>query len=153
MKKILLNSKDFVINVIFFHILPFSYRGKNFRRRNMTKFWQVEENFPQYKILPNEIFPDKSIVFLKSLVTPSKIRTVINFYAKALSVSLKSVFAYIVNLAFMGQITFSRNFENNWNKNVNLKIIPIGEKSFQQMYCNKIKKFWKNSLHSLLIEE
>ena len=86
MKKILLNSKYFVINVILFHILPFSYRGKNFRRRNMTKFWQVEENFPQYKILPGEILPDKSIVFPKSLVTPSKIRTVINFYAKALSV-------------------------------------------------------------------
>ena len=34
--------------------------------------------------LPNEIFPDKVIAFPKSVVTPSKIGTVINFYEKAL---------------------------------------------------------------------
>ena len=46
MTKILLNSRGFVIEVIFFHILPFSYRGKNFRRRKMTKFWLGKQNFP-----------------------------------------------------------------------------------------------------------
>ena len=47
MTKILLNSKSFVIKVIFFHILPFSYQGENFRRRKMPKFWLGEENFAQ----------------------------------------------------------------------------------------------------------
>ena len=36
-------------------------------------------------------------------------------------VSLKNTFAGIVGLAFIGQITFSQNFEYNWNKNVNLR--------------------------------
>ena len=45
MTKMLLNSRGFVIEVIFFHILPISYQGKNFRRRKMRKFWQGEENF------------------------------------------------------------------------------------------------------------
>ena len=70
MTKILLNSKSFLIEVIFFHILPFSYQGENFRRRKMTKFWLGQENFAQ------SVFP-------KSDVTPSKIHTVINFYTKA----------------------------------------------------------------------
>ena len=48
MTKILLNSKSFLIEVIFFHILPFSYQGENFRRRKMTKFWLGEENFAQW---------------------------------------------------------------------------------------------------------
>ena len=69
----------------------------------MTIFWLGEKNFPRRKILPNEsfarqIFPYNVIVFPKSVVTPSEIRTVINVYAKA--------------LAFIGQITFSRNSEN-----------------------------------------
>ena len=152
MTKILVNSRGFVIEVIFFLILPFPYQGKNFCRRKMTKFWLGEENFPRQKILPNEIFPDKVIVFPKSVVTSSKIRTVISFYANALKLSLKSVFGYIVDFAFIGQITFSRNFENDWNKNVNLKIILIAENSFLEMYCNKIKSFWKNSVYSLVIE-
>ena len=63
MTKILLNSPGFVIEVIFFYILPFSYRGKNCRRRKMTKFGRGDENFPRRKILPHEIFPDKVIVF------------------------------------------------------------------------------------------
>ena len=103
MTKILLNSRGFVIEVILFLILPFSCQGKNFCRRKMTKFWLGEENFPRQKILANEIFPDKVIVFPKSVVTPSKIRTVISFYANALKLSLKSVFTYIVDLAFIGQ--------------------------------------------------
>ena len=45
MTKILLNSRGFVIKVMFFHILPFSYQVKNFRRRKLTKFWLGEENF------------------------------------------------------------------------------------------------------------
>ena len=57
-----------------------------------------------------------------------------------------------MDLAFIGQIKFSRSFENDWNKNVNLKIILMGENSFLQMYCNKIKSFWKNSVYSLVIE-
>ena len=47
--------------------------------------------------------------------------------------------------------TFSRNFENNWNKNVNfrqlLKIILINENSFLQMYPNEMSVlaywFWR----------
>ena len=152
MTNILLNSRGFVIEVIFFLILPFSYQGKNFCTWKKTKFWPGEENFPRQKILLNEIFPDKVIVFQKSLVTPSKIRTVFSFYANALKLSLKSVFAYIVDLAFIGQITFSRNFENDWNKNVNLKIILIAENSFLEMCCNKIKSFWRNSVYSLVID-
>ena len=75
MTTILLNSRGFVIEVIFFHILPFSYRGKNFRRRKITKFWQGEENFSRQKILPEEIFPGRVIVFPKPVGTPSKIHT------------------------------------------------------------------------------
>ena len=56
------------------------------------------------------------------------------FYAKALKRFLKNIFADIVDLDFIGQITFSRNFEKIWNKNVNfrkiLKIILINENSF-----------------------
>ena len=78
MTKILLNSRGFVIEVMFF-----SYRGKNFRWRKMTKFWLGDKNFARRKILPDEIFPDKVVVFPKSVVTSSKIRTVINFSAKA----------------------------------------------------------------------
>ena len=37
MTKILLNSRRFVIEVFFFHILPFSYRGKHFRERKNDK--------------------------------------------------------------------------------------------------------------------
>ena len=83
MTNILLNSQGFVIEVIFFHILPFSYRGKNFRRRKMT-FWLGEENFPDKKFWRTKFSPDKVIVFPKSVVTPSKIRTVTNFYDKLL---------------------------------------------------------------------
>ena len=82
MAKIWLNSRGFVIEVIFSHILPFSYRGKKFSRRKMTKFWLGEENFLWQKFLPHQIFPEKVIVFPKSAVTPSKILTVINFYGK-----------------------------------------------------------------------
>ena len=84
----------------------FSCRDNNFSWRKVTKFWLGDE-------LPDEIFPDKVIVFPKSVVTPSKIRTVINFYAEALKRFPKNIFADIADLAFIGQITFSRNFENN----------------------------------------
>ena len=47
MTEILLNSLGFVIEVIFFNIQPFSYEGKNFRRRKMTKFRLGEENLTQ----------------------------------------------------------------------------------------------------------
>ena len=79
--KVLLNSRDFVIEVTFFHI----------------------------------------IVFLKSVVTPWKIHTVISLYTKALKFLPEKYFADIVDLAFIGQIKFSQNFENNWNKNVNFR--------------------------------
>ena len=71
---------------------------------------------------------------MKSVVTSSKIRTVIKFYAKTLK--------RLPDLTFTGQITFSRNFKNNWNKSVNfrqlLKIILINEDSFLEMYPNNI---------------
>ena len=58
------------------------------------------------------------------------------------SVSLKNIFVDIVDLAFVGQFTFSQNFENNWNKNVIFhqifKIILINENSFLQIYRNEM---------------
>ena len=56
MTKILLNSRGFVTEVILFHMLPFSYRGKNFCWKKMTKLWLGEENFAPRKILPDESF-------------------------------------------------------------------------------------------------
>ena len=73
MTKILLNSQEFVVKVSFFIYYLFSYRGKSFRLRKMTKFWRSDENFLRRKILPNEIFPNNVIVFTKSIVTSSKI--------------------------------------------------------------------------------
>ena len=65
----------------------------------------------------------------------------INFYAMALTVFLKSFFADIADLAFIDQVTFSRNFENNWYKKLNfrqlVKIILINEYSCLQMYPNE----------------
>ena len=52
-------------------------------------------------------------VFLKSVVTPSKIRTVISLYAKTLKRFPEKYFSDVVDLAFIVQITFSQNFENN----------------------------------------
>ena len=76
MTKILLNSRGFVTEVMFFHILPFSYRSKNFLWRKTTKFWLggdfPDEKFCPRKVLPDEIFPDKVVVFPKSVVTPQK---------------------------------------------------------------------------------
>ena len=152
MTKILLNSRGFVIEVIFSHILPFSYRGKKFSRRKMTKFWLGEENFPWQKILHHQIFPEKVIVFPNQLWRCQKYPLLSIFMERSSSVCLKSIFTYIVDLAFIGQITFSQHFENDWNKNVDLKIILIVENSFLQMYCNKIKSFWKSSVYSLVIE-
>ena len=54
-----------------------------------------------------------------------------------------------MDLAFVGKIKFSRNFENDRNKNVNLKIILTDENSFLQMYCYKIKSFRKTSVYNL----
>ena len=90
------------------------------------------------KVLPHEIFPDKVIVFPKSVVTRWKYALFSISMQKPQSVSLKNIFADSIDLAFTGQITFSRNFGNNWNKNVNFKIILIGENSFLQMYRNKM---------------
>ena len=57
---------------------------------------------------------------------------------KPWGVYLENIFVDIVDLAFIGNITFSQNFDNNWNKNVNFrqifKIILINDDSFLQMY-------------------
>ena len=99
-----------------------------------------EENFPRQEIFPDEIFPEKVIVFPKSVMTPSKIRTVINFYAKALK-------------RFPGRcFRVSRGFSFHWSNYPVLKIILIGENSFLQTYCNKVKSFWKNSVDTLVME-
>ena len=46
-----------------------------------------------------------------------------------LSVSQENISPDIVDLSFIGQVIFSRNFENNWNKNIKIcqmfKIILI----------------------------
>ena len=64
------------------------------------------------------------------------------FMQRPQSVSLKNIFADIVDLAFIGQIAFPQNFENNWNKNVNFrkifKINLMNENSFLQTYPNKM---------------
>ena len=82
------------------------------------------------------------IVFMKSVATSSKIRTVISFHAKALKRFPEKNLRGYCGLAFIAQITFSRNFENNWNKNVNfrqlLKIILINENPLLEMYPNEI---------------
>ena len=39
------------------------------------------------------------------------------------SVSLKNIFEDIEDLAFIAEITFSRNFENNGHKNINFRKI------------------------------
>ena len=88
----------------------------------MTKFWLGEENFPRQKVLSKEIFPDKVIAFSKSVVTPWKICTVINCYAKVLNRFPETRFRVCRDLLFTGQNTFPRNFENDWNKDVNLKL-------------------------------
>ena len=92
--------------------------------------------------LVSKIFPEKVIVSPKSVVT-SKMRTVINFYAKALKHFPEKRFRVYRGFSFHWS-----NFENDWNKNVNSKIILKGENSFLQMYCNKIKMFWKNFIYS-----
>ena len=47
-----------------------------------------------------------------------------------------------MDLAFIGQITFSRNFDNNWNESVNFrqifKIILINGDSFLQTYVSEM---------------
>ena len=53
------------------------------------------------------------IVFLTSVVMPAGICTVISFYAKALKCFPEKYFGDIVDSAFIGQITFSQNFEND----------------------------------------
>ena len=57
-------------------------------------------------------------------------------------VSLKNIFADIEELAFIGQITFTRNFDNNWNKNVNFsqlfKNLLTNDDLFLQMYCSEM---------------
>ena len=82
-------------------------------------------------------------VFLKSVVKPLKIRAVINFYAKTLKRFPEKYFCGFYGLGFYCQITFSRNFENNWNKNVNFhhifRIILINENSFLQIYPNEMR--------------
>ena len=73
----------------------------------MTKFWLGEENFPPRKILPDKILIDKVIVFPKSVVTPSKIRTVINFYAKSLKRFPEKLFGVNRGFSFHWSKTFS----------------------------------------------
>ena len=72
------------------------------------------------------------VVFLKPVVTPWKHSLLSVPIQRPYSFSLKIIFADIVNLAFIGQITFSQNFENNWSKNVNFR------KSIQS-YADKLK--------------
>ena len=56
-------------------------------------------------------------------------------------VSLKNIFADVVDLAFIGQIKFSRNFDDTWNKNVNcrqiFRIILINN----DLHCTKNEIF------------
>ena len=79
----------------------------------MTEFWLGEENFPRQKVLPDEIFPDKVIVFPNSVVTASKIRTVINFYVKALKRFPQNRFGVYRGFSCHWSIAFSQDFEKN----------------------------------------
>ena len=79
----------------------------------MTKFWLGEENLPRQKVLPDEIYPDKVIVFPNSVVTASKIRTVINFYVKTLKRFPQNRFGVCRGFSCHWSITFSQDFEKN----------------------------------------
>ena len=82
-------------------------------------------------------FCNKVIVFLKSVVVPTKNTHCYEFLCKGLKgFPWKIFFVDIVGLAF-GQITFSRNSESNWKKNVIFKNILTEENSFLQMYRNR----------------
>ena len=73
----------------------------------MTKIFP-DEKFCPTKVLSDEVCPDKVIVFLKSVVTPSKMRTVINFYAKTFKGFPEKYFRGYCGFGFTGQITFFR---------------------------------------------
>ena len=111
-------------------MLPFLYRGKISRWKKLTKFWLGDANFFPGKLLLDENF--KVIAFPKSIVKPQKYALFSVSVQRSLSVCLTKIFADILGLAFTGQTTFFRNFENSF------KIILIGEYSFTQMYRNKI---------------
>ena len=81
-------------------------------------------------------------------------------------VSLKNIFVDIVDLAFIGEMAFSRNFENDWNKNVSFrkifKIILINKKFAKFVKITKetaihknrfLQIFKENPVYGLLIEE
>ena len=90
------------------------------------------------KVFPDEIFLDKAVTFPNLFWNRQKYALLSVSMQRSLSVFLKNIFADIVGLAFISQITFSRSFENNWNNNVSFKIILIGEKLFLQMYPNEM---------------
>ena len=95
-------TKDFIFQWVAWPCLKIFLESKssNFCWSKVAKFWLGDESFPRRKAFLNEVFRDKIIVFLKSFVTPSKIRTVINFYPKTSTSFPKNY--------FHGQITFSR---------------------------------------------
>ena len=97
--------------------------------------------------IKNLILPlEKPLLFfrcshLKEIL--NNIQSVINFYTKALKRFPEKYFRRYwfwigLDLDFIGQIKFSRNFHNNWHKNVNFrqifKIILRNDVSLQQMY-------------------
>ena len=70
------------------------------------------------------------------------IRSVINFYTKALKSFPENNFCRYCGFGFHWSNTFSRNFHNNWNKNINFhqifKTILINDDSFLQIYCSEM---------------
>ena len=75
-------------------------------------------------------------------MTPSKIHTVINFYAKTLKRFPEKYFRGYCGFGFHYQITFSRNFENSSNNNANFpqifEIILINKILLLQLYPNEM---------------
>ena len=146
--------KGFIIRWVAWPCLKIFLESKssNFCWSKAAKFWLGHESFLRRKAFHDEIFRDKIMVFLKSFVTPSKIRTVINFYPKTLTRFPKKYFRGWRGFGFYWSNYILSNFENNWN--VNVKIILTGEHSFQQMYRNKMSflTYWFLRIKCLFIK-
>ena len=121
------STKELLLKLRFFIYYLFSYRGKKFHWKKVTKFWQGDENFPWRKISPDESFAQQNFPwqgnwFSEMLWRCQKYALLSISMQRPKGFSLKTFFADVMDLAFIGQITFSRNLENNWKKNVNLKL-------------------------------
>ena len=113
----------------FFMYYLFSCRDNNFSWRKVTKFWLGDE-------LPDEIFPDKVIVFPKSVATPSKNTHCYQFLCRCLKAFPLKTFSRIsliwLSLVKLHSLEILKIIE------IRTLIYLIGENSFLQMHHNKM---------------